>query len=139
MWKTTQWQVIYERLTSLLTNLEWMMLFISKQNSPVISILYDLFYFDDCLDVAGQSENQVVTIVNRFLLSKLLYLVWFLQLCFWQFSMNFHNWSELFPGQSSVVMLILFKKSRMTFDQWHGAPSCINIMHWEMQIQFLLQ
>lgn len=63
----------------------------------------------------------------------LLYLnvVFFLKHCFWQFPIHFQLGSDL---DSSLVTSVLSCWPWMTFERWHGAPPCINILHWWMWI-----
>ena len=44
-----------------------------------------------------------------------------------KFSMGFK--SGLFPGQSIVLIFFVFKNLLTILDLWHGAPSCINVVH----------
>ena len=37
--------------------------------------------------------------------------------------------SGLFPGQSIVFIIFFFKNLLTILDMWHGAPSCINVVH----------
>lgn len=136
--KTTHYQVIYERLTQFYSQIRTV--FISSQIVQWFVFCMTTFALDYCLDVACQVENQFATIVKWVFFFPGIFnsisqwvITWMLLFCNFGFGNSSLNSiglkSGLFLGQSSVVTLILFQKFWMTFDWWHGTPSCINIVY----------